>query len=124
MTAKDGYQCPECLKYIRDPRYRGPDGHYITVYDWMGEPVTYGGDDLCFDCWCINWELQNWHFADKYLKLAYLLWRGWNKAESARALRVSRRTIYRWRKKIAQNTILMSQIEGLIPHTYMEGQSV
>jgi len=109
------FTCPKCGDN-HDDLYRGDDGHFITWKDRDGQH-DLPAEAVCYDCWACwcalraIWEAVG---ANRYAAAAYLLMRGFKHKEVACAMGMDRKTLWRWRKKIAQDSNLMSQIGQVI----------
>lgn len=90
------FKCSSCGTAVGDGLYRR-------------EP----GDELCFDCWCDYWygeilpRVLTGRDHTRLDQMMILLAMGYNKAEAAKALDVSRRTVSRWVLRVRDNPDLL-----------------
>ena len=116
MEPKDGngkkvaFVCRVCGDAIGDPAYRGPWGHAPA--------------DICFTCWVNAFEQPPWHWPREVLAV-WLIANGFSRAESARRVGASDRTVRRWiirlRKNFSEFLELMSGLEGLSANRRLRG---
>ena len=84
--------CPICENEIRDPLYRGPEGHSRLLGMDIFKPRAYRGPQVCYDCW-VTWRIYP---SDNYIAHAlFMLAQGFTRAEVARRTGISRRTLGR-----------------------------
>ncbi|HUU21162.1 MAG TPA: helix-turn-helix domain-containing protein [Phycisphaerae bacterium] len=87
--------CPDCYRIYGDPLYHGPAGHAPPL--------------VCFDCWASRWawtemllreERGDWTRLDAAL---FFICHGLSRDETARRLRISRRTLALWIARLRKN---------------------
>ncbi len=108
--------CPICGNTIDGNR--GGLGNWSTIAKASdGTLVEYRNDELCYNCWTIHRTVAGAGLLDAKdpVKLAYLFAHKFKQVQVARALKVSQRTIRRWKKQIAENLTFYQDILSRLP---------
>jgi hypothetical protein len=102
--------CRVCGEAIGDPAYRGPWGHAPA--------------DVCFTCWVNAFEQPPWHWPRNVLAV-WLIANGHTRAEAARRVGASERTVRRWliaaRKDLSEFLEFMSGFDGPSANRRLKG---